>query len=290
MIEDFTTTIKAQLYERVSSPLLSSFFVSWCCWNYKFILIVISGISVMEKLVFIDLNIFPNVRSVIVQGVALPLVTSLLLIFVYPKPAEFIYRHVKLNQRRLKEIQQSIDDESPISKEQARKIRRESLENQLKYEAELDSKTSENVRLKELIAELQMASNKGVEFPGSHGHGAGEIAMESYDVETEKNEPAESKGNYSYSGWENDLARRKNKILNDLASSVSSFYPTTSARSVSEMPLSENDKYISSFIALIKKLISSGESESAIRDQLLGVGVSEQIVSRILSESNAENR
>lgn len=160
MIEDLTTTIKAQLYERVSSPLLSSFFISWCGWNYKFILILFSGMASHEKIVYIDLNIFPNLTSAVVHGALLPALTSLLLIFVYPIPAEFIYRHVKINQRRLKEIQQSIDDESPLSKEQARKLRRESLENQLKYEAEIDSKNIENARLKEIISDLQQKLEK----------------------------------------------------------------------------------------------------------------------------------
>ena len=160
MIEDLTTTIKAQLYERVSSPLLSSFFISWCGWNYKFILILFSGMASHEKIVYIDLNIFPNLASAVVHGALLPALTSLLLIFVYPIPAEFIYRHVKINQRRLKEIQQSIDDESPLSKEQARKLRREALENQLKYEAEIDSKNLENARLKEIISDLQQKLEK----------------------------------------------------------------------------------------------------------------------------------
>lgn len=155
MIEDLTTTIKAQLYERVSSPLLSSFIVSWCGWNYKFLLVIFSSISSHEKLTYIDLNIFPSLSSKIIYGGLLPLLTSLFLIFIYPIPAEAIYKHVKTNQRRLKEIQQSIDDESPLSKEQARKIRREALESQLKFESEIDSKTSENSRLKELISSLQ---------------------------------------------------------------------------------------------------------------------------------------
>jgi hypothetical protein len=165
LIEDFTTTIKAQLYERVSSPLLSSFVISWCGWNYKFLLVIFSSISTHEKLIYIDLNIFPDIGSKIIYGALLPLLTSLFLIFIYPTPAEVIYKHVKTNQRRLKEIQQSIDDESPLSKEQARKIRREALENQLKYEAEIDSKTSENSRLKELISELQQRIASTAEPP-----------------------------------------------------------------------------------------------------------------------------
>lgn len=144
MFEEFTTAVKAQLYERVSSPLLSSFVVSWCCWNYKLILILVSSMSALEKIVYIDLNLFPDAASVVWRGVALPLITSLFLIFVYPYPAEFTYKHAKKNQRRLKEIQQLIDDESPLSKAQARKIRRESLESQLRFESEMDQKANEN--------------------------------------------------------------------------------------------------------------------------------------------------
>jgi hypothetical protein len=118
-----------------------------------------------EKIIYIDLNIFPDFSTAIVHGALLPLITSMLLIFVYPIPAEFIYKHVKINQRRLKEIQQSIDDESPLSKEQARKIRREALEGQLKYEAEIDSKSSENARLKQLISELQQELDKAKVSP-----------------------------------------------------------------------------------------------------------------------------
>lgn len=168
LIEDLTTTIKAQLYERVSSPLLSSFSLSWCGWNYKFLLIVFSGMSSHEKIIYIDMNLFPNFMAMLTHGIILPLVTSLLLIFVYPIPAEFIYKHVKIQQRRLKEIQQSIDDESPLSKEQARKIRKESLEIQLKYDNEIDAKTSENARLKAMISELQQKIDESTEVLRSY--------------------------------------------------------------------------------------------------------------------------
>lgn len=163
MIEDLTTTIKAQLYERVSSPLLSSFVISWCAWNYKFLLIVFSGMSSFEKITYIDRILFPDITTTVIHGAILPLVTSLLLIFAYPIPAEFIYKHVKIKQRRLKEIQQSIDDDSPISKEQARKLRREAVDNRLKYEVEIDAKNAENSRLKEMVSELQLLLSKATE-------------------------------------------------------------------------------------------------------------------------------
>lgn len=160
MIDELTTTIKAQLYERVNSPLLSSFVLSWCGWNYKFLLVVFSGMSSYEKITFIEMNLFSDPTAIWMRGILYPLATTLLYIYVYPVPAQSIYRYVKIQQRELKKIQQSIDDESPLSKEQARKIRKEALENQLKYESEIDAKISENSRLKELISDLQQRLDK----------------------------------------------------------------------------------------------------------------------------------
>ncbi|WP_460371622.1 hypothetical protein ACOYXF_08805 [Pseudomonas sp. Tul1A2] len=213
LIEDFTTAVKAQLYERVSSPLLSSFALSWCGWNYKFLLVVLSGMSSHEKIVYIDMNIFPSVWSIVMHGAALPLITCLFLIFLYPIPAEYIYKHVKIQQRRLKEIQQSIDDDSPLSKEQARKIRREALGSQLKYESEIDSKISENSRLKELVSELQQKVDEFAKVPVNSSPQGSEEAISS-----KKNELVDEGADFlaAYNEVKNSpLPSEHESVLND---------------------------------------------------------------------------
>lgn len=238
----------------------------------------------MEKLAFIEVNIFPDAKNVFLHGVFLPLVTSLLLIFVYPKPAEFIYRRVKMNQRRLKEIQQSIDDESPLSKEQARKIRREALENQLKYEAEIDSKTSENGRLKELVAELQASLNKYSD-PVSLGAQEADTAAgtDSDIVKRESYDPDDIAGNFNE---QKSYGDRSDSLHRELVENVRSFHRFSQPRSANKLPLSENEEYYSSVFTLIKKLMKSGSSQESIREKMLGIGVSAQMISRVLSGIN----
>jgi hypothetical protein len=40
MFDDAIKSIRAELYERVASPLLGSFIVSWLIWNYRLILLI----------------------------------------------------------------------------------------------------------------------------------------------------------------------------------------------------------------------------------------------------------
>lgn len=155
MLDEVTKTIKAQLYERVSSPLISSFAISWAGWNYKFLLIAFSSLAIPERLALIEKVAFPTSHSIWLNGLAYPLLSALALIFVYPVPAKYIYEYSRRRQRELKEIQQKIDDETPLTREEAKEIRKESLRATLDLESELEKRRSENQRLKELIESLE---------------------------------------------------------------------------------------------------------------------------------------
>ncbi len=49
MLEEFSKTVKAQLYERANSPLIGSFLIAWCIWNHRFIMVLLSELSFQEK-------------------------------------------------------------------------------------------------------------------------------------------------------------------------------------------------------------------------------------------------
>ncbi|MFA6922558.1 MAG: hypothetical protein WC216_12010 [Gallionella sp.] len=155
MLDDLAKTVKAQLYERVSSPLLGAFAISWIGWNYRFLLVLVSSMPVAEKFAYIDSTIFISYQSILLHGAAYPLLTTLSLIFIYPFPAKFVYEFWRTRQRELKEVQQRIDDETPLTREEARELRHETLNARLEFEQELERRSAEITRLKETIKELQ---------------------------------------------------------------------------------------------------------------------------------------
>jgi hypothetical protein len=155
MVDDLIKSLKAQLYERASSPLLSVFVLSWLLWNYRFVSILFSTIPVIEKFNFIDTKLFSTYEDYLLRGFSYPLITTLLFIFVYPYPAKFVYQFWRNRLKELKEIRQKIEDETPLTIEESRNIKREALRIQLTFEKELDARAEEVKRLKEYIESLQ---------------------------------------------------------------------------------------------------------------------------------------
>lgn len=160
-MEDFVKSVKAQLYDRVSSPLFFSFVISWLLWNYRFVLIVLSDTSVSQKFNMIDTQIFPDWEVSLFKGVFLPLVSSLIYLFLYPYPAWHVFRHIRMQQKRLKELQQEIDDETPLTREEARSLRvlvRSAADEQDRIAAEKDGIIRD---LKAEIENMQSESSEG---------------------------------------------------------------------------------------------------------------------------------
>lgn len=151
MLDDITTTIKAQLYERATSPLLGSFIISWCVINYKVILIIFSSLAAPEKITYINMNLFASTNDYLIKGAFGPLLAALALILIYPYPAAWIYRISRNHQKQLKSIRQLIDDETPLTVQESRTLRLESIQQQIKLESEVERYTNENRGLKSII-------------------------------------------------------------------------------------------------------------------------------------------
>lgn len=153
VLSESVKTIKAQLYERATSPLISVFMISWCIWNYRLIMVVFSDSSVMEKFNLIDNSLFNTLLACSTRGALYPLLTTAFMIFVYPYPAKFVYEFWRKRQKELKEIRQLIEDETPLTKEEAKVIRKDVIKLELEYETELKKKNDDIKRLKEIIEE-----------------------------------------------------------------------------------------------------------------------------------------
>lgn len=151
-MEDFIKNIKAQLYDRVTSPLSFSFIVSWALWNYRYLIIIISSMEPDKKFSAIDSLSAAYTSNWVYWlqfGFVFPLVTTCLYIFVYPLPAKFVFRYVREKQRELKTIQTSIDDETPMSMEESRALKRHVREIVKEHEAEINDRDELIERLRQ---------------------------------------------------------------------------------------------------------------------------------------------
>lgn len=102
MFEQFTNSIKATLYDRISNPLSNSFLFSWVLWNYKIVVILFSSLRPYEKINEIDIFISTTIFKVnfyeplgywCSNGFLFPLLSALLYLYIYPIPSKIIYEH-----------------------------------------------------------------------------------------------------------------------------------------------------------------------------------------------------
>ncbi|WP_156919303.1 hypothetical protein [Azovibrio restrictus] len=155
MIDELSKTIKAQLYERVGSPLFSSFAISWACWNYKFILVIISSMGAVEKLNYINTHLFNTPLDYLLNGTLLPTVTALLIIYVYPIPARHVYEYHRKKQQELKKLQHKIDGETVITKEEKWEIIESAERQKNDYESRIEKLIQDNNLLKNRLAHIE---------------------------------------------------------------------------------------------------------------------------------------
>jgi len=122
MIDEVTRSIRSQIYERVSSPLMGAFIINWSIWNYRFWLVIFSALDPREKTSFIDYNLYSNACDVWGRGIVFPVISTFAYIYGYPLLVKPVFIYLRNRQRELKEIRQQIDDETVLTKEEARAV------------------------------------------------------------------------------------------------------------------------------------------------------------------------
>jgi hypothetical protein len=151
-MDDLIKSLKAQLYDRVASPLLSSFLISWAVWNHRiFVVMTSSDLKLQQKFTYADEVLYPHFYEVAFKGFIWPLLSALALLFIYPIPGRWVYQYVRKEQKRLKEIQQKIDDETPITQEDAKELRAAIRKADAEFQKEIAERDKLIVRLREEI-------------------------------------------------------------------------------------------------------------------------------------------
>lgn len=148
MIEESIKSIKADLYDRVSSPLIFGFFVAWCAWNYKFLLVLLSDEKVLEKIRIIDEVLYRTDYQILFNGILYPLLSALIYIFIYPYPAKFIFSFYKKKQTEIISVKKEIENGILLTLEESFNIRSKIDKLEHEYENVIKRKDEEIEKLK----------------------------------------------------------------------------------------------------------------------------------------------
>src|SRR5579859_6638907 len=92
--------IRLAVSERLASPLVGTYSISWVIWNFKFFLIAFSGEQISAKLILIHDQMFWGAYGYLWTFCG-PAIMTALYIFAYPYPAQFVYEFRLKFQRKL---------------------------------------------------------------------------------------------------------------------------------------------------------------------------------------------
>lgn len=155
MYDDAFKSIRANLYERTTSPLFGAFTISWLVWNFPFFLVVFSGMGAPEKIAFIQDELYGDLWPSVGFLILGPLITSLTFLFLYPFPAAWVYRFWRNRKKKLLEIRREIEEETPLTLEESRRIRQELSEGRRRQIEEVQKSEEEIEILNRMLEEKE---------------------------------------------------------------------------------------------------------------------------------------
>lgn len=149
MFEDISSALKATLYERMSSPFISSFIISWCFFNYKIIFILFSGMETRYKFYeieliqsqtqnlidypFLDGSFYPNIFFY-------PMLAALFYTLIFPFFEVGLTFGWMKGQQLVKSTRIKIEDATPISQERYAALFKKMRQKDKEYADDLASK------------------------------------------------------------------------------------------------------------------------------------------------------
>jgi hypothetical protein len=164
-MEDIFKNIKIQIIERTSSPLMGGFLISWCLWNYKFLIILASKNSVTVTFSLADKIAFPHWWSYLLSGLVFPIITCLIYIYAYPYPAKKVYTFWREKQKDLNEVKKRIESEVLLTIEESRQLRDAMSKMERDYLSKVDAQASEIRELKQSVYSLEIIQTQEEKSP-----------------------------------------------------------------------------------------------------------------------------
>lgn len=157
MLDEFQKSVKAVLYDKLTSPLTGTFFFSWFAWNWKLIYYIILGDNernIIERIEYIENNFLSPSYT---YTVLYPMLTAILLILVYPFITTFAYWVTLIFRQWKKKIKNEIEKNRLLTPEESFEIRNEIEKQGEKYIRMTKNQTD---GIKKLNNEIEFYKNK----------------------------------------------------------------------------------------------------------------------------------
>jgi hypothetical protein len=120
--KDLASAVKDAWADRLSSPLVGAFALSWLAINYKLFFVLFSGEPYTANFAYVAQELYPNWKWIVGKSVVAPLALAAFYIFAVPIPGEFVYDWTLTRKQRLARIAKKVEGATLLTKEESSEI------------------------------------------------------------------------------------------------------------------------------------------------------------------------
>ncbi|MBF4258929.1 hypothetical protein EAY27_02920 [Vibrio anguillarum] len=124
MIKEITNSIKAALYQRVSSPLYGTYICSWAIYNWELVLPLMFGTKKFDdRLADFKIGLSPEATGFEYNTVLVPLLITATLLAIQPLLQRFIFIYTEWNRSEGLKKRDQYSSETMLTLEQSNELR-----------------------------------------------------------------------------------------------------------------------------------------------------------------------
>lgn len=171
-VKDFFGSIREYVRDKTANPFWGAYVVAWVAVNFRLIAVLLGSGETAEKIAYIDGTLYPSWIAWLARFWLGPLALAIVFVVVSP----FLQRWVSTftRARDAETIRQllRIEEQEPLTKEQADRLRKQLQEERARRLAEVDELKAENDELRQQLdtaARVAIEQKKVVAKEGDEG-------------------------------------------------------------------------------------------------------------------------
>lgn len=161
MIKEATNSLKAVLYERINSPIWGTLIISFACFNWESLLILVKDQSpIIERIKYIKETYFVIDGSVCYYRLYIPIIVTILILFLIPWIQNQYFVYTESLKTKSKERRDEYEARTRLSLDQSNELRRRIMNIHSSNQEVSSFQEKEISTLNETIKKLQTQLNE----------------------------------------------------------------------------------------------------------------------------------
>ncbi len=266
MIKEVTNSIKAALYQRVSSPLYGTYIFSWCLFNWSKVLPLVFGSGTFDaRLKTFKAALYTSESVFLYSTILVPILMTVIVLGLQPVLQRFLFIYTEWNKSKGLKKRDEFSSETMLTLEQSNELRASVQKVQQFHQEVLKNKDTEIEEYKKQV-EIKEKSNQALSQKNTtliEASSASETSMSEISTEQAKTKTELSELNSKYSRLGRIFTRQRERqsTLRNSLTPIGVFANASFLESIQKLINIENGFSAKENANIVKQLFSLSNSD-----------------------------